>query len=447
MNKSVSIICWVILILGCFVPSRAGAQEIDPFYLQRLISGERAFLDGNYKTAIEELEIALFGVQGEKQLKAKAYLFLGMSHYHLGNKDRATTYLRDARDNLGMEGLRDFVPDDSVWFYLNRILADLKLTVLEREQQAGAGAPAQRPVQKQAPDSNAAAFARNLERQIKADPQNAGLYYDLYEHYTANNNAGAAEKTLENLIKKIPEETKGYYLLGKIQYRQRDLKNAEKNLEKVFTLQEKVPVEEFMLLEAKVYHILTVLLRGDRTRAYKMFAEWSGNLTEERVRFLDLEEQDRGILRGIAEGQEEQAAIEMPAGEDEGDSGENAPAEMEVDSSGDLSPDNIVPLDQVDTPPVLRERVSPKYPAAAVEREIEGIVIVNALISETGDVLDVVVVQGLAGGFNEETVKAVMQWKYEPAVKDGQKVKVRKPISITFKAKLNFRSMPVGERH
>jgi TonB family protein len=291
------------------------------------------------------------------------------------------------------------------------------------------------PVQKQSSSPNAAAFARNLERQIKADPQNAGLYYDLYEHYTANSNTGAAEKTLENLIKKNPDETKGYYLLGKIQYRQRDLKNAEKNLGKVFTLQEKAPVEEFMLLEAKVYQILTILLRGDRTKAYEMFAEWSGNLTEERIRFLDLEEQDRGILRGIAESQEARAEIEEPGGEDEGETGENAPTGMEVDPSGDLSPDNIVPLEQVDTPPVLKERVNPKYPAAALERKIEGIVVVNALISETGDVLDVVVVQGLAGGLNEETVKAVMQWKYEPAVKDGQKVKVRKPISITFKAR------------
>jgi len=431
--------------LGCAALSlgAASAQDIDPFYLERLISGERAFLDGNYETAVEELKIALFGVQTEKQLKAKAYLFLGMSHYHLDEKAVARTYLKDAQDYLGTEGLRDLVPDDAVWFYLNRVLADLKLAVPGKPEAAGTGAgsrtPAQKPVSKQGASPNAAAFARGLEMKIKADPQNIALYYELYEHYMENDNNGAAKRTLESLIKKNPDEARGYYLLGRMQYRERDLRNAERNLGRVFGLQLKVAVEEFVLLEAKIFQILTTLLSGEKTRAYEMYAEWSDQLTEERIRFLELEEQERAIFQGIVVSAEAQAAIERLEGaeatEDAGPGENSAPTTMENDPSTDQSPDNIVPLDEVDTPPVLKERVDPRYPAAAVEREIEGTVVVSALISETGDVLDVVIVQGLAGGFNEETINAVMQWKYEPAVKDGQAVKVRKQISITFKAR------------
>jgi len=95
-----------------------------------------------------------------------------------------------------------------------------------------------------------------------------------------------------------------------------------------------------------------------------------------------------------------------------------------------------VPLTQVDTLPVLKERVNPNYPAGAAEKKIEGIVIVNVLISETGDVVEVIVTQGLPGGFNEETIKAVRQWKYEPAMKDGQRVKVWKQWAITFKLRI-----------
>jgi len=83
---------------------------------------------------------------------------------------------------------------------------------------------------------------------------------------------------------------------------------------------------------------------------------------------------------------------------------------------------------------VLLEKVDPEYPLAAVNKGLTGQVVAKVLISEDGDVMVVLLVQELAGGFNEATVKALSQWKYEPAVKDGQKVKVWKQITITFKA-------------
>jgi len=413
MNKFLAVSLGMILLLGGILPSRVGAQEIDPFYLQRLIGGEQAFLDSNYQTAIKELEIALFGIQGEEQLKAKAYVYLGMSHYHLNNKGKAETYLRDVKKLIGLEGMRAaLVADESVRSYLNRVLGEFKL--LEPGAMESAG-------QKQNISTNKETIVRDFERQIRSSPQNVSLYYDLYEFHMENDNRKAAKKAIENLIKKNPDEAKGYYLLGRIQYQQRELKRAEKNLRKVFELREKTAIDEYVMLEAKIYHILTVLLGGERQRAYRMFALWSERLTEDKIRYLDLEEQDWGIFQGIVKSEEARAEIERL--ENEG----NSPAE---------NIENIVPLTQVDTLPVLKERVNPNYPAGAAEKKIEGIVIVNVLISETGDVVEVVVTQGLPGGFNEETIKAVRQWKYEPAVKDGQRVKVWKQWAITFKLRI-----------
>ena len=448
MNKSVAILFGMILFMGGILPSLGTAQEIDPFYLQRLNSGEQAFLEGNYETAIEELKIAVFGVQGQEQLKAKACLFLGMSYYHLDNKNEAEKNLEDAKNILGMEGLRALVPDESVWFYLSRVMLDLKLLEPEQKLQAGTATPMKSPGQKQNISTNVDAIVRDLERQIKSSPQNVSLYYNLYKLHMENDNIGAAKKTIKNLIKKNPDEAMGYYFLGRIQYQQRDLKQAEKNLGKVFELQENAPIDEYVMLEAKIYQILSVLLRGDKTRAYRMYAEWGSLLVEDKIRYLDLEEQDRGIVQGIVESEAARAEIEKlesqegsqegnPGGES--DQGGNTTEDTEVDPGANLNTEsaenveNVVPLDQVDTPPVLKERVDPKYPAAALKRGIEGQVMFNALISEEGDVVEVVVIQGMAGGFNEATVRAVKQWKYEPAVKDGEKVKVWKPITITFK--------------
>ena len=406
MNKIMAILSGMIFFLGSVMPSLGTAQEIDPFYLQRLESGERAFTEGNYETAIEELDIALFGIQAKEQLKAKAYVYLGMSHYYMNNKVKARTYLKDAKDILGIDGLRALITDESVWFYLNRSMIELKILGPETKQPAGTVIPPR-------------IIERDLEQQIEANPQNASLFYALYEHHLANGNSKEAKKTIAKLIKKNPDEAKGYYLMGRIQYKQRDLKAAEKNLRKVFELQNKVTVEEYVLLEAKIYEILTMLLRGDKNRAYKMYAEWSTWLTEERMRYLDMEEKDRGIFRGIVENNKIRVMSSVPL--------------SETDPAKDFNIENVVPLDQLDTRPVLKERVDPKYTSAALENGITGQVIVNLLISETGDVIDVKVIQELPDGLSEETVKAVRQWKYEPAVKDGQKVKVWKPITITFK--------------
>jgi len=455
MNKVAALLFVMIFLWGIIVPCQGNAQEVDPFYLQRLEGGERAFLEGDYKTAVEELEIALFGIQGDKQLEAKANVYLGLSHYYLGNSKEAKTRLREAKNHLGMEGLRALITDESVWFYLNRVLVDLKLMEAEQKQPAGMVIPPKIPGQKQTRNTMTESMVKNLEQQIKSNPRNVSLYYDLYEYHKENGNTKKAKKTLEDLIRRNPTEAKAFYLLGRIEYQQRDLKDADRKFRRVFTLQKTVQVEEYVLLEASAYHILTVYLRGDRIKSYQMFAEWADHFTEERIRYLDLEEQDRAIFMGIAEAEETQAEIERLKSEalnvKKEEVEEPAPvkkqhltaeqAESEATqqtdtggvASGELKAGDLVPLNQVDTQPVLIKRVDPKYPPTAQARAIEGNVVINVLISELGDVVEVVIVEGLPGGFNEETTKAVMQWKYKPAEKDGVKVKVWKPITVTYK--------------
>jgi serine/threonine-protein kinase len=95
---------------------------------------------------------------------------------------------------------------------------------------------------------------------------------------------------------------------------------------------------------------------------------------------------------------------------------------------------DIVPLNQVDSEPVVLKRVEPKYPPIAKRMGVSGVVIINALISENGDVIQTVIIKGIKGpyGLNEAAEKAVQQWKFKPALKDGVRVKVWKLIPIRF---------------
>jgi TonB family protein len=106
----------------------------------------------------------------------------------------------------------------------------------------------------------------------------------------------------------------------------------------------------------------------------------------------------------------------------------SAPAEK-------TKPGALVALDKVDTAPVLVRKVEPKYPPLALRAGVGGLITVNALISENGDVLRTEILKGVRNGFGleEAAATAVRQWKFRPAQKDGANVKVWKPIDINFK--------------
>jgi TonB family protein len=131
------------------------------------------------------------------------------------------------------------------------------------------------------------------------------------------------------------------------------------------------------------------------------------------------------------------AGTGSPAGNPEGEvrgqasSGPENPAESQAakTKAGD-----IVPLESVDVQPQVVRKVEPVYPPTAMNLKAETSVTVNALISETGDVLQTTVVGPAKGylGFDKAAESAVRKWKFRPARKDGVSVRVWKPLTIGF---------------
>ncbi|MCX7974903.1 MAG: TonB family protein [Candidatus Aminicenantes bacterium] len=102
-----------------------------------------------------------------------------------------------------------------------------------------------------------------------------------------------------------------------------------------------------------------------------------------------------------------------------------------------LKEGDLVPLDQVDIQPRPIHVVQPRYPEPAKQMGLEGVIVVNALISENGEVIRTEILRGLKNGRSLEQAaqNAIRQWKFTPAVKDGVKVKVWKPIETRFRLK------------
>jgi protein TonB len=93
----------------------------------------------------------------------------------------------------------------------------------------------------------------------------------------------------------------------------------------------------------------------------------------------------------------------------------------------------VFEISEVDNPPRPLLRGKPIYPFRALRRNIEGHVMLEMTVTRDGRVEDVHVLESMPGDvFEEAAKKAAANWRFEPAVKDGQPVAVRVETMLYF---------------
>lgn len=102
---------------------------------------------------------------------------------------------------------------------------------------------------------------------------------------------------------------------------------------------------------------------------------------------------------------------------------------MSLDTGGGFS------MASADGDAVPMVRVPPQYPERALQRGIEGRVLIEFTISRSGAVKDAKVVAAEPSSiFNKAAIKAVLQWKYNPKIVNGKAVEQRGVrIAIPFR--------------
>jgi len=85
------------------------------------------------------------------------------------------------------------------------------------------------------------------------------------------------------------------------------------------------------------------------------------------------------------------------------------------------------------TPPRVVEKAYPKYPEDAKKDKVEGVVIVQAVIGEDGTVSRVRALKRLHPSVDEAALEAIRQWRFEPALLDGE------PVAVHYNLTVNFR--------
>ena len=83
------------------------------------------------------------------------------------------------------------------------------------------------------------------------------------------------------------------------------------------------------------------------------------------------------------------------------------------------------------------KEVKPKYNPEAMEAKIQGRIKLEAVVLETGEVGDVEIIESLdkVYGLDDEAVKCLTQWLFEPGTKDGKPVAVRVEVEMSFTLK------------
>jgi len=87
---------------------------------------------------------------------------------------------------------------------------------------------------------------------------------------------------------------------------------------------------------------------------------------------------------------------------------------------------------QVDRKAVLVMRIEPAYTEEARQRGVTGTVVLKAIFSAKGSVVNLVTVSGLPDGLTERAIDAARKIKFIPAVKDG------KFVSMWIQLEYNF---------
>ena len=75
----------------------------------------------------------------------------------------------------------------------------------------------------------------------------------------------------------------------------------------------------------------------------------------------------------------------------------------------------------------------PEYDNKARKKRIQGTVILSVVVTKDGQTADIKVAKSLTPGLDEQAIKGVSRWRFEPVVRDGQPCPVRINIQVAFR--------------
>lgn len=122
-------------------------------------------------------------------------------------------------------------------------------------------------------------------------------------------------------------------------------------------------------------------------------------------------------------------------GQPDGVSGSTSPLDGERIGTGSErrgGEEEVLPIGGDVRAPVLLARVEPDFPESVRRAHIDGMVILEAVITTSGDVQQIHVLRSVNPLLDEAAVRAVRAWRYRPATLNGRAVPVYLTVTVRF---------------
>ncbi len=92
--------------------------------------------------------------------------------------------------------------------------------------------------------------------------------------------------------------------------------------------------------------------------------------------------------------------------------------------------------------PRLAYAPDPEYSAEGLDAKFDCFCVLSVVVDPNGRPRDIKILQELGHGLDEKAVESVKEWKFEPAMKDGQPVAVQTYVQVQFQRHELFDSDP-----
>ncbi|HWC20310.1 MAG TPA: energy transducer TonB, partial [Terriglobales bacterium] len=90
------------------------------------------------------------------------------------------------------------------------------------------------------------------------------------------------------------------------------------------------------------------------------------------------------------------------------------------------------------TAPIPLREVDAAYPADLIRENVQGVVILYAIIRSDGSVAEVKVLEGFDDRLDENARQALSAWHFVPGTRDGNPVDLETVVRIPFRSKRGF---------
>jgi TonB family protein len=86
------------------------------------------------------------------------------------------------------------------------------------------------------------------------------------------------------------------------------------------------------------------------------------------------------------------------------------------------------------TAPTCKYCPDPSYSDAARKERIQGLVLLDVIVSADGEAEDAIILRGQPFGLNEVSKKAIVNtWQFNPSTRDGRPIRIQVQIEVSFK--------------